>query len=95
MEAFNRQTLQQLTGEAVTLRDSAGTEVQLTIHKVEAGVLDGEQWESFSLLLHGTPDFHVPQGSYHLQHERFGEQFLFLSPGSPVEYEIVVNTRKS
>lgn len=93
MEAYNYNNLSKLVGDKVKLQDQQGNIAELSIVEVNKGVLDGDEWESFSVIYQGEENLSVPQGTYQFSHEAFGEAQLFISPNSPVEYETVI-TRK-
>lgn len=58
-----------------------------------------EQQEQFSLIFHGPLDRFLPQGTYHLIHDRMGELDLFLVPVGKEEgaflYQAVFNRVKA
>ena len=93
MELYNYDILSQLIGENVVLKDDQDHQVSLKIAEVNKGTLDGSEWEAFSVIYNGSPELSIPQGTYTLHHEKFGDESLFVSPNSDVEYETVV-TRK-
>ncbi|WP_020408655.1 DUF6916 family protein [Hahella ganghwensis] len=94
MENFNKSLLSEIVDQKVKLQIPEGSDVELTVSKVGACALDGDEWESFYVYLKGDESFHLPQGTYPITHEAFGTQDLFLSPKSPTEYEIIVNRKR-
>ncbi|WP_440875146.1 DUF6916 family protein [Thalassotalea sp. PLHSN55] len=94
MEKYNLENLTNIVGESVQVADQQGNQVELTLAEVNVGVLDGEQWEAFSVIYHGSDEFEIPQGSYVFSHQLFGQQELFLSPNSATEYETVITRAK-
>lgn len=91
---FNYDTLQRQLGTAVTLID-ADQVTFLSMVELSRSPLDGAQWEAFALYLEGDPNRQLPQGVYRLAHPAFGERDLFLSPKSPVQYEISISRRRA
>ncbi|WP_196137515.1 hypothetical protein [Aliikangiella sp. G2MR2-5] len=94
LDSYNYKTLNEIIGQAVVVEDRKGNQVHLIIAEVNKGQIDGEQWEAFSVIYQGKPDFSVPQGTYKLHHQAFGEKELFLSPNSETEYETVIARRR-
>ena len=94
MEQFNFQNLTGLKDQKVTVKVSDDIQCELTIKEIVKNSLDGDEWESFSVFLTGDDSFHLDQGTYTLSNDQFGEQALFLSPKSALEYEIVVNRQR-
>lgn len=68
--------------------------LHLTLTEVARSPLDGAEWEAFALYLESDPARPLPQGTYRLAHPVIGEQDLFLSPKSPVQYEISISRRR-
>ncbi|MBU2871893.1 hypothetical protein [Colwellia sp. E2M01] len=93
MEKYNYINLSQSIGENMLIKDDAGNRVELVIAEVNKGVLDGEEWDSFSVIYSAAPGVTIPQGTYTFCHEKIGEVSLFTTPNSATEYETVV-TRK-
>lgn len=91
---FNYDTLQRQLGTAVTLID-ADQVIFLSMVELSRSPLDGAEWEAFALYLEGDPNRQLPQGVYRLAHPAFGERDLFLSPKSPVQYEISISRRRA
>jgi len=93
MQFYTYERLTQLVGQQLQLQDDGGTKVSLTLDRVVKGKLDPSRWEAFAAYFIGDQSFHVPQGTYRLEHPALGEASLFLSPKSPIEYELVVNRK--
>lgn len=94
MENFTKNLLSEIVDQQVKLQIPQGPEVELTVTKVGACALDGDEWESFYVYMQGDTSYHLPQGTYQITHKAFGTQDLFLSPKSPTEYEIIVNRQR-
>jgi hypothetical protein len=90
---FNYETLQRQLGTVVQLID-ADQVIFLSMTELSRSPLDGAEWEAFALYLEGDPERQLAQGIYRLAHPAFGEQDLFLSPKSPVQYEISISRRR-
>ena len=95
MELYNYENLKGIQGESVTVRDTNGAEVELTVTETKKSTIDGTLWEGFSVLYQGNSRFHIPQGTYTFSHAVFGELELFLSPKSQTEYETVITRKKN
>ncbi|MEW6982234.1 hypothetical protein AAD001_06235 [Colwelliaceae bacterium 6471] len=95
MGEYNYKNLTQYIGETVTLLDQAGNSAELTIAEVNKGTLDGDEWESFSVIYHAEKDLIIPQGIYTFEHRSFAQQQLFLTPNSEIEYETVVSRERA
>ncbi|WP_404392372.1 DUF6916 family protein [Pseudoalteromonas phenolica] len=94
MEQFNAKVLTELLGQTVDITDSVGSGVTLTVSEVVESSMNGDEWEAFSVYLTGEESFHISQGTYKVAHSAFGERDLFISPKSPVEYEIIINRKR-
>lgn len=92
-KVFGYEALQGHIGDAMTVV-GASPAMQLTLRELERTALDGAEWEAFALYLEGDPKRLLPQGTYRLAHPAFGEHDLFLSPKSPVQYEISISRRR-
>lgn len=68
--------------------------LHLKLTEVVRSPLDGAKWEAFALYLEGDPARPLLQGTYRLALPAIGEQDLFLSPKSPVQYEISISRRR-
>jgi hypothetical protein len=68
--------------------------LHLKLTEVVRSPLDGAVWEAFALYFDGDPARPLSQGTYRLAHPAIGEQDLFLSPKSPVQYEISISRRR-
>jgi len=94
MENYNFENLSQLVGEQMTIRDDGGNEAALIIAEVNKGIIDSDEWQSFSVIYKGEENLSVPQGTYSFSHEKIGEVSLFMTPNSATEYETIVTKRR-
>ncbi|RHW77995.1 DUF6916 family protein [Colwellia sp. RSH04] len=94
MENYSFTVLSQLIGEPITIRDNAENEAQLIIAEVNKGTIDGDEWQSFSVIYNGEENLSVPQGTYLFSHEKIGEVSLFITPNSATEYETIVSQKR-
>lgn len=94
MDILKREEIDSLVNENLILIDPEGTQVELKVVEVESTILNGDEWDSFHVILEGTEAFHVPQGTYKFAHEKLGEIDMFMSPNSQTEYEIVVSRKR-
>lgn len=93
VKVFNYEALQGHVGDVMVI---AGVRpaLYLKLIAVERSPLDGAEWEAFAVYLEGDPERPLMQGTYRLAHPAFSEQDLFLSPKSPVQYEISISRRR-
>ena len=91
MEKFTYQTLKSMQGEKLTIKNTDNTQIELTVNEISASQSHDDKREAFSVLLCGDNEKLIPQGTYQISHENFGEVSLFMSPNSETEYEIIIN----
>lgn len=94
MDDYNFDQLSKIIGEPVQVSDKLGNKVELKITEVNKGSLDGDEWESFSVIYTSNENLSIPQGTYDFYHQAFDTKVLFLSPNSAFEYETVINRSK-
>ncbi|MGD8175079.1 DUF6916 family protein [Marinimicrobium sp. ARAG 43.8] len=94
MEHFTQANLERTVGENVTLTDGNGVAITLRVDSVHQGKLDESRWESFSVTLTDQEPGRIPQGTYQIAHENFGDLPLFVSPNNETQYEIIVNKER-
>ena len=94
METLDLATATRLVGDQVLVKDSrSGYSLSATVTDVETLALNGEDWESFVVMLEHSGELEMGQGSYDFEHEIFGSLPMFISPKSHTQAEIIVTRR--
>ena len=93
MEKFTFENVERAQGSIVKVAGQDG-EIELKVSSVDRTKLNGEQWDAFRVLLKGSANEPLEQGTYRLTHDAFNDAELFLSPNSETEYEIYITTQK-
>lgn len=92
MEKFNYDNLLGIVGSKAKVSAEQG-ETELTIDAVERTSLHGNQWDAFCVVLKGSAECPLMQGTYTLKHDAFDSVELLISPNSSTEYEIHVSRK--
>ena len=94
MSKLNFDSMSALLGGEVTLADNSKNSVRLSVVRVDKTPIDGADWEGFSVLFNGDESIRIPQGSYHVMHDSFGQEEIFITAHGPTEYQTVISRKR-
>lgn len=96
MDSFNYETLKSIESQKLKATNKhSGVEFECSVDCVEPGVLDGEQWEAFSVcFINHDKDKALQDGHYLFSHQAFGDVELYGSLNSATELEVIVTRKK-
>lgn len=92
MKNFRLEKVSQLLGQSVTLKDPhSDLSLEAVVKSVDENRINGDQFESFSVILEHAGELNVSQAILQFSHPEIGEEDLLVTPLSETEIQIVVN----